>query len=157
MVQGVHQASRISAPVQNGGDRTLSAPVQSCGGLRSAFLHGSHGTNVALSPGHSPVFIPAPPEKGFTGFMMDFLKGGVSATVLKIADALLQRIKLLIQIQDEMLKSGRLFEPYQGITDCFGRIIKEERVISLWRGNTMISLWRGNTANVICYFHTLQR
>ena len=66
---------------QNGGDRTLSAPVQSCGGLRSAFLHGSHGTNAALSPSHSPVFIPAPTEKGFTGFMMDFHMGGVSAAV----------------------------------------------------------------------------
>ena len=144
-------------------------------------MHGSHGTNVALSPrhspvfipaptekcftvfmmdfhmggvsaavflsqGHSPVFMPAPAEKGFTGFMMDFLMGGVSAAVLKTADAPLERIKILIQSQDEMLKFGRLSEPYQGITDCFGRIIKEERVISLWRGNT---------ANVICYFHTL--
>ena len=79
---------------QNSGDRILSAPVQSCGGLRSAFLHGSHGTNVALSPSHSPVFIPAPTEKGFTGFMMDFLMGGVSAAVLKTADAPLERIKL---------------------------------------------------------------
>ena len=42
-------------------------------------MHGSHGTNVALSPSHSPVFIPT--EKGFTGFMMDFLMGGVFAAV----------------------------------------------------------------------------
>ena len=60
---------------QNGGDRTLSAPVQSCGGLRSAFLHGSHGTNVALSPSHSPVFIPTQTEKRFYWFYDGFSYG----------------------------------------------------------------------------------
>ena len=36
----------------------------------------------------------SPAEKGFTGFMMDFMMGGVSAAVLKTADAPLERIKL---------------------------------------------------------------
>lgn len=44
-----------------------------------------------------------------------------------------------------MLKSGRLSHPYRGITDCFKRVIADEGVISLWRGN--------NT-NVIRYFPT---
>ena len=58
------------------------------------------------------MFIPALAEKGFTSFMMDFLMGGISATVLKTANAPLEHIKLLIQSQDEMLKSGHLSEPY---------------------------------------------
>lgn len=44
-----------------------------------------------------------------------------------------------------MLKSGRLDKPYRGIIDCTGRVIREEGIISLWRGNT---------ANVIRYFPT---
>ncbi|KAJ7982204.1 ADP,ATP carrier protein mitochondrial-like [Quillaja saponaria] len=91
----------------------------------------------------SPIFVAAPAEKG--NFMIDFLMGGVSAAVSKTAAAPIERVKLLIQNQDEMIKSGRLSEPYKGIGDCFGRTIKEEG---------FGSLWRGNTANVIRYFPT---
>ncbi|PHT71621.1 ADP,ATP carrier protein 1, mitochondrial [Capsicum annuum] len=44
-----------------------------------------------------------------------------------------------------MIKSDRLSEPYKGISDCFTRTIKDEGVLSLWRGST---------ANVIRYFPT---
>jgi len=71
--------------------------------------------------------------------------GGVSAAVSKTAAAPIERVKLLIQNQDEMLKSGRLSEPYKGIIDCFSRVSSQEGVSSLWRGNT---------ANVIRYFPT---
>ena len=57
----------------------------------------------------------------------------------------IERVKLLIQNQDEMIKQGRLSEPYKGIGDCFKRVIADEG---------MGSLWRGNTANVIRYFPT---
>jgi solute carrier family 25 (adenine nucleotide translocator) protein 4/5/6/31 len=80
-----------------------------------------------------------------TSFAIDFLMGGVSAAVSKTAAAPIERVKLLIQNQDEMIKSGRLTEPYKGITDCFSRVIREEGVVSLWRGNM---------ANVIRYFPT---
>jgi solute carrier family 25 (adenine nucleotide translocator) protein 4/5/6/31 len=82
---------------------------------------------------------------GVTGFAVDFLMGGVSAAVSKTAAAPIERVKLLIQNQDEMLKTGRLSEPYKGIVDCFQRVIREEGVVSLWRGNT---------ANVLRYFPT---
>lgn len=91
----------------------------------------------------SPIFVAAPAEKG--NFMIDFLMGGVSAAVSKTAAAPIERVKLLIQNQDEMIKSGRLSEPYKGIGDCFKRTIQEEG---------FGSLWRGNTANVIRYFPT---
>ncbi|KQK01047.1 ADP,ATP carrier protein, mitochondrial [Brachypodium distachyon] len=93
----------------------------------------------------SPIFANAPAEKGVKSFAIDFLMGGVSAAVSKTAAAPIERVKLLIQNQDEMIKAGRLSEPYKGIGDCFGRTIKDEG---------FGSLWRGNTANVIRYFPT---
>ncbi|THG04338.1 hypothetical protein TEA_018030 [Camellia sinensis var. sinensis] len=93
---------------------------------------------VALT--RSPVFVQAPAEKGLAGFAIDFLMGGVSAAVSKTAAAPIERVKLLIQNQDEMIKSGRLSEPYNGIGDCFGRTIREEGFVSLWRGNTANAL-----------------
>jgi len=78
-------------------------------------------------------------------FAIDFLMGGVSAAVSKTAAAPIERVKLLIQNQDEMIKSGRLATPYNGISDCFKRVIAEEG---------FNSLWRGNLANVLRYFPT---
>jgi solute carrier family 25 (adenine nucleotide translocator) protein 4/5/6/31 len=82
---------------------------------------------------------------GMPGFVVDFLMGGVSAAVSKTAAAPIERVKLLIQNQDEMLKSGRLDRKYDGIGECFKRTINQEG---------FASLWRGNTANVIRYFPT---
>ncbi|KAF8643132.1 hypothetical protein HU200_066949 [Digitaria exilis] len=74
----------------------------------------------------SPLFANAPAEKGGKNFMIDFLMGGVSAAVSKTAAAPIERVKLLIQNQDEMLKSGRLSEPYKGIGSASKRTIKDE-------------------------------
>ncbi|KAI9375729.1 mitochondrial carrier domain-containing protein [Aspergillus egyptiacus] len=82
---------------------------------------------------------------GMPGFVVDFLMGGVSAAVSKTAAAPIERIKLLIQNQDEMIRAGRLDRKYSGIMDCFRRTAAAEGVVSLWRGNT---------ANVIRYFPT---
>jgi solute carrier family 25 (adenine nucleotide translocator) protein 4/5/6/31 len=82
---------------------------------------------------------------GLNNFLIDFTMGGVSAAVSKTAAAPIERVKLLIQNQDEMLKTGRLAEPYKGIGECFQRVIKEEG---------FGQLWRGNLANVLRYFPT---
>ena len=82
---------------------------------------------------------------GVPNFVIDFLMGGVSAAVSKTAAAPIERVKLLIQNQDEMIKTGRLAEPYKGIADCTRRVVAEEG---------FASLWRGNLANVIRYFPT---
>jgi len=58
---------------------------------------------------------------GMPPFVIDFLMGGVSAAVSKTAAAPIERVKLLIQNQDEMLKAGRLDRRYGGIVDCFRR------------------------------------
>jgi len=78
-------------------------------------------------------------------FIRDFLLGGVAAGVSKTVAAPIERVKLLIQNQDEMIKQGRLERPYKGIVDCFSRVIKEEG---------FGQLWRGNLANVLRYFPT---
>ncbi|KAF9128549.1 ADP/ATP carrier protein [Mortierella sp. 14UC] len=77
--------------------------------------------------------------------MTDFLLGGVSAAVSKTITAPLERVKLLVQNQDELIKSGRLSRPYGGIVDCFKRVAAEEGVKSFWKGNG---------TNVIRYFPT---
>jgi len=80
-----------------------------------------------------------------SNFFIDFMMGGVSAAVAKTAAAPIERVKLLIQNQDEMMKSGRLTKRYDGIVECFSRTTREEG---------FLALWRGNTANVIRYFPT---
>jgi len=84
-------------------------------------------------------------ENNITNFLIDLGLGGVSAAVSKTAAAPIERVKLLIQNQDEMMKQGRLATPYKGIVDCFSRVMAEEG---------FVSLWRGNTANVLRYFPT---
>jgi len=73
------------------------------------------------------------------------MMGGVSAAVAKTAAAPIERIKLLVQNQGEMIKQGRLATPYAGIVDCARRTYADEG---------LVSFWRGNTANVIRYFPT---
>ncbi|KAL5060146.1 hypothetical protein RYX36_031750 [Vicia faba] len=97
----------------------------------------------AFATNASHMFIVAPAEK--IHFLIDFLIGGVSAAVSKTATAPIERVKLLIQNQDEMIKTGRLFEAYKGIGDCFKRTTSEEGIIALLRGNT---------TNIIHYFPT---
>jgi solute carrier family 25 (adenine nucleotide translocator) protein 4/5/6/31 len=79
------------------------------------------------------------------GFYEDFMIGGVSAGISKTASAPIERVKLLVQNQDEMLKQGTLDKRYAGVGDCFKRTIANEG---------FGSLWRGNMANVIRYFPT---
>ncbi|KAG2717363.1 hypothetical protein I3760_03G171800 [Carya illinoinensis] len=91
-------------------------------------IHGS----LTSFPGFPPTCTVGILVAGCKGFLIDFLMGGVSAAVSKTAAAPIERVKLLIQHQDEMIKTGRLREPYKGIAECFA----------------------GNTANVIRYFPT---
>ncbi|GAA5828028.1 hypothetical protein JCM11251_005697 [Rhodosporidiobolus azoricus] len=93
-----------------------------------------------MSPPHPLKQTKTPQE-----FFADFMMGGVSAAVAKTAAAPIERIKLLVQNQGEMLKSGRLATPYKGIADCATRTYADEG---------LVSFWRGNTANVIRYFPT---
>merc|ERR1711887_485602 len=79
------------------------------------------------------------------GFFEDFMLAGVAAGVSKTCAAPIERVKLLVQNQDEMIKQGRLDKPYTGVIDCTTRTLKTEGIIPFWRGNL---------ANVLRYFPT---
>ena len=82
--------------------------------------------------------------EGAKDFLIDWAMGGVTAAISKTLIAPIERVKLLLQTQHVnpalMAKGG-----YDGIGDCFQKVIKEEGVPALWRGNL---------ANVIRYFPT---
>jgi solute carrier family 25 (adenine nucleotide translocator) protein 4/5/6/31 len=82
---------------------------------------------------------------GKLNFVEDFMLSGIAAGVSKTAAAPIERVKLLVQNQDEMIKQGRLDRPYTGVVDCTKRTLSEEGIKPFWRGNL---------ANVIRYFPT---
>jgi len=77
-------------------------------------------------------------------FLVDFLIGGVSAAVSKTVVAPIERVKLLLQVQDANKKIA-VDQRYNGISDCFSRVAKEQGIAAFWRGNL---------ANVVRYFPT---
>lgn len=79
------------------------------------------------------------------GFFENFALSGAAAIISKTAAAPIERVKLLIQNQDEMIKAGRLAEPYRGVMDCAMRTLRQEGILPFWRGNL---------ANCLRYFPT---
>ncbi|KAJ8472127.1 hypothetical protein OPV22_026470 [Ensete ventricosum] len=65
--------------------------------------------DIPIATSVSSVSANAPAEKGLASFPIDFLMGGVSAAVSKTTAAPIERVKLLIQNQDEMIKTGSSF------------------------------------------------
>merc|ERR1712064_40730 len=84
-------------------------------------------------------------DKKKLGFVENFMLSGVAAGVSKTAAAPIERVKLLVQNQDEMIKQGRMGKPYNGVVDCTMGVLKTEGVYPFWRGNL---------ANVLRYFPT---
>jgi len=84
-------------------------------------------------------------KKPQLGFVENFALSGCAAVISKTAAAPIERIKLLVQNQDEMIKAGRLSEPYKGVVDCTMRTFKSEG---------LLPFWRGNLANCLRYFPT---
>ncbi|XP_046544664.1 ADP,ATP carrier protein 3, mitochondrial-like [Haliotis rubra] len=84
-------------------------------------------------------------KKPKLGFAENFMLSGIAAAVSKTAAAPIERVKLLVQNQDEMIKAGRLSEPYKGVVDCTLRTFRTEGILPFWRGNL---------ANCIRYFPT---
>lgn len=84
-------------------------------------------------------------QKNNLTFFESFMLSGIAAVISKTFAAPIERIKLLVQNQEEMIKKGTLSKPYKGVTDCFKRVVKDEGIIPLWRGNL---------ANCLRYFPT---
>ena len=77
-------------------------------------------------------------------FVLDFVAGGISAAVSKTIVAPLERVKILLQIQDASKQIPK-DQRYKGIVDCFTRVHNEQGFLSFWRGNVV---------NVVRYFPT---
>ena len=84
-------------------------------------------------------------KKPTLSFFESFMLSGVAAGVSKTAAAPIERVKLLVQNQGEMLKQGVLDKPYNGVLDCTRKTMQSEG---------FLSFWRGNLANVLRYFPT---
>jgi len=84
--------------------------------------------------------------KGFDTrkFLIDLASGGTAAAVSKTVVAPIERVKLLLQVQDAS-KTIAVDKRYKGIMDVLTRVPKEQG---------FLALWRGNLANVIRYFPT---
>jgi solute carrier family 25 (adenine nucleotide translocator) protein 4/5/6/31 len=78
-------------------------------------------------------------------FVEDFGLSGAAAVTSKTIAAPIERIKLIVQNQEEMIKKGTLEKPFKGIGDCFAWLMKNEGPLAFWRGNL---------ANCIRYFPT---
>ncbi|XVF54460.1 hypothetical protein PTKIN_Ptkin05aG0181900 [Pterospermum kingtungense] len=76
---------------------------------------------------------------------MDFVMAGMVAAMSKTTVASIERVKLLLQNQGEMIKRGQLHQPYKDVGDGFKRVLREEG---------LFSFWRGNQTSVIRYFPT---
>jgi solute carrier family 25 (adenine nucleotide translocator) protein 4/5/6/31 len=63
----------------------------------------------------------------------------------KTISAPIERIKMVVQNQDEMIRQGRLDRPFKGIIDCTRWIMEKEG---------FAAFWRSNFTNCIRYFPT---
>ena len=85
------------------------------------------------------------PQPKKLSFLENFALSGIAAVGSKTVAAPIERVKLLIQNQGEMLRKGTLDTPYKGIVDCGKRTMQSEG---------FGSFWKGNLANCIRYFPT---
>ena len=65
-------------------------------------------------------------KKQQLGFVENFTLSGAAAVISKTAAAPIERVKLLVQNQNEMIKQGTLDRPYKGVLDCTVRTFKTE-------------------------------
>ncbi len=78
---------------------------------------------------------PSAKSKPHLGFAESFFLSGTAAALSKTAAAPIERVKLLIQNQSELLKQGKLDKSYSGVRECAVRTLQNEGVLSFWRGN----------------------
>jgi len=100
---------------------------------------------LQISHGQTSQFTPVRMADKKLGFFENFMLSGVAAGVSKTAAAPIERVKLMVQNQAEMLKQGVLDRPYNGVLDCTKRVFQSEG---------LYYFWRGNLANVLRYFPT---
>jgi len=69
------------------------------------------------------------------GAVEDFALAGTAAVVSKTASAPIERVKMVVQNQAEMVKMGTLKQPFTGIMDCTRWLAKQEGIGGFWKSN----------------------
>ncbi|CAI0448425.1 unnamed protein product [Linum tenue] len=76
------------------------------------------------------------PHKWLVSFPRDLMAGAVMAGVVHTIVAPIERTKLLLQTQESnMAILGGGHRKFKGMVDCLARTVREEGILSLWRGN----------------------
>lgn len=73
-------------------------------------------------------------------FLKNFLAGATAAVVAKTIIAPIERVKLILQLQNAQ-ETIAVSKRYKGMIDCFIRVPKEQGFLSFWRGN-MVNIAR---------------
>lgn len=68
-------------------------------------------------------------------FAEDFILSGIAAVTSKTIAAPIERVKMVKQTEDEIIKRGQLKHPFKGIGEVFGWIMKNEGPLAFWRSN----------------------
>ncbi|TXG47418.1 hypothetical protein EZV62_026712 [Acer yangbiense] len=105
-------------------------------GVLQSRLGPPHQGSASASPTGTTMPSKVPSKKGKAIDEVFTLLFGV--TIMTTAP--LNRVMHLMRCQNEMIKSGRLSHPYKGIADCFARTVRNEGIISLWKGNTTYTM-----------------
>jgi len=93
----------------------------------------------------APVPVTAPTKRNpALSFLADLAAGGTAGGVAKTITAPIERVKILLQLQDASTQISQ-DKRYKGIGDCFRRVTAEQGIATFWRGNM---------ANIIRYFPT---
>ncbi|KIH58522.1 ADP/ATP translocase 2 domain protein [Ancylostoma duodenale] len=71
---------------------------------------------------------------GLRKFATEFLAGGASAALARTITAPIDRVKILLQLQHAQATIA-VDKRYNGISDCFVRVVREQGPLTLWRGN----------------------
>lgn len=75
-------------------------------------------------------------EEAWTNFPRDLLAGALMGGVAHTIVAPIERAKLLLQTQESNLAiTGGTHRRFKGMADCIFRTVRDEGVLSLWRGN----------------------
>ena len=75
-------------------------------------------------------------------FNETFVISGTAAIIAKTTAAPMERIKLLMQNQDKLIKHNRLDRQYSGIVDCAKHTLRNEGLLSFWRGKFMNNYYK---------------
>ncbi|EYU32322.1 hypothetical protein ABFS82_05G139100 [Erythranthe guttata] len=81
--------------------------------------------------------LPPPTPNWLTNFHRDLTAGAVMGGVVHTIVAPIERAKLLLQTQESNMAilAGGPHRRFKGMVDCIARTVREEGILSLWRGN----------------------